>query len=148
MTLKTLLVAELFLGNYFLKESRTFLQKGCSLLSSKRPPLVAIKSQILLVHSLLSHVSTLIFNIILPSLPRSSKRSYFFMLPYQSHLRVFITSHMCHTPLLNPHLFNPPNNVMFVSINYKLRISPQNTVDLSTVCRLLLVWGATLHTHN
>jgi hypothetical protein len=97
--MKTLLVAELFLGSYYLlKQSRTFLQKECLLLSSKRLQIVAIKGKMILVHSILSHVSTLIFNIILLSSPSSSKSSHSFILPYPSHLRVFIASHIATRP--------------------------------------------------
>ena len=62
------------------------------------PPFVPILRQMSPVHFTLSCFFKIHFNIILPSLPRSSKLSLCFLFPRQNPLFIHILAHACYMP--------------------------------------------------
>ena len=62
------------------------------------PPFVPILRQISPVHVTLSSFFKIYFNIILPSLPRSSKWSFSFLFPHQKPLFIYFLAYACYIP--------------------------------------------------
>jgi hypothetical protein len=62
------------------------------------PPFVLMLRQITPVHVTLSFFFKIRFNIILPSLPRSSKWSLSFLFPHQNPLFIYLLAHKCYMP--------------------------------------------------